>query len=283
STAVAIAVLSVSDPTGEESYEDIARALATDYNNIFVVDLDTGQYTEYLSSVGGDELSKMRQGTDFFGTVRKEALERVYEEDQQPFLDRFTKENILNELDKQGVFTSTYRLTDTGTPVYTNMKITRLQRGNRLIIGISTVDAQMKLREQLQKAREERSYLARIMAISEDYLSLYAINTDTGRYIEYTSSDEYEAFGFAKEGEDFFLRGAEDGKKVVCPEDLPKYLEGFTKENVLREIKENGAFKLHYRLMLKNGLHPVTLKIVSFNEGREKQLLASVRAWQIRK
>ena len=64
---------------------------------------------------------------------------------------------------------------------------------------------------------------------------------------------------------------------------LPKYLEGFTKENVLREIQENGAFKLHYRLMLERGPHPVTLKIVSFNEGKEHQLLASVRAWQIRK
>ncbi len=121
------------------------------------------------------------------------------------------------------------------------------------------------------------------MAISEDYLSLYMISTETGRYIEYTSSEEYETFGFAKEGEDFFRQGVLDGKKVVCPEDLPKYLEGFTRENVLREIEENGAFKLHYRLMLQRGPHPVTLKIVAFNEGNEKQLLASVRAWQIRK
>lgn len=283
SIAVAVAVLSISEPNEDESYADIARALTTDYNNIYVVDLDTGNYTEYVSSVGEDELSKVRQGTDFFENISKEALERIYEEDQQVFLDRCTKENILHELDEQGVFTTTYRLIDTGVPVYNNMKITRLHRGNRIIIGISTVDAQMKLREQLQKAREERTSLARIMAISEDYLSLYAIDKDTGRYLEFTSSDEYESFGFAKEGKDFFLQGVLDGKKVVCPEDLPKYLEGFTKENVLREIQENGAFKLHYRLMLERGPHPVTLKIVSFNEGKEHQLLASVRAWQIRK
>ncbi len=283
SIAVAVAVLSISEPGEDESYADIARALATDYSNIYVVDLDTGNYTEYVSSVGGDELSKMRQGTDFFESLRKEALERIYEEDQKLFLERCTKEKILQELKEQGVFTTTYRLMDTGTPIYSNMKITRLQRGNRIIIGISTVDAQMKLREQLQKAKEERTSLARIMAISEDYLSLYAINTDTGRYLEYTSSDEYETFGFAKEGEDFFTQGVLDGKKVVCPEDLPKYLEGFTRENVLREIQEKGAFKLHYRLMLERGPHPVTLKIVAFNEGRESQLLASVRAWQIRK
>lgn len=283
SIAVAVAVLSISEPGEDETYADIVQALATDYSNIYVVDLDTGQYTEYNSSAGEDELSKVRQGTDFFESVSKEALERIYEEDQQVFLNRCTKENILHELDEQGVFTTTYRLIDTGVPVYNNMKITRLHRGNRIIIGISTVDAQMKLREQLQKAREERTSLARIMAISEDYLSLYAIDKDTGRYLEYTSSDEYESFGFAKEGKDFFLQGVLDGKKVVCPEDLPKYLEGFTKENVLREIQENGAFKLHYRLMLERGPHPVTLKIVSFNEGKEHQLLASVRAWQIRK
>ena len=33
---------------------------------------------------------------------------------------------------------------DTGTPMYVNMKITRMQGGNRIILGISIIDVQMK-------------------------------------------------------------------------------------------------------------------------------------------
>jgi hypothetical protein len=54
-------------------------------------------------------------------------LTRIYEKDQEAFLSRFTKENILRELKEHGVFTSTYRLVDNGTPTYVNMKITRMR------------------------------------------------------------------------------------------------------------------------------------------------------------
>ena len=40
SVAVVVAVLSISEPGEGETYADIARALATDYYNIYVVDLD---------------------------------------------------------------------------------------------------------------------------------------------------------------------------------------------------------------------------------------------------
>ena len=73
---------------------------------------------------------------------------RIYEEDRVSFLALFTKENFLRDIDRQGVFTTTYRLIDTGKPMYVNMKITRMKGGNRLILGISIIDAQMKQQEE---------------------------------------------------------------------------------------------------------------------------------------
>ena len=149
SVAVAVAVLSVSAPDESETYADIARALATDYYIIYVVDLDSERFIEYTSPVGGEELAVERHGTDFFASARRDTMVRIYEADREPFLTWFSKENIQRELDAQGVFTTTYRLIDTGTPMYVTMKITRMPGGNRIIIGISIVDAQMKQREQL--------------------------------------------------------------------------------------------------------------------------------------
>ena len=148
-TAVAVAVLSIVEPDKSTSYADIARALAADYYNIYVVDLDSDRFIEYSSRVGGEELAVERHGTDFFASARRDTKVRIYEADREPFLTWFSKENILRELDAQGVFTTTYRLIDTGSPMYVTMKITRMPGGNRIIIGISIVDAQMKQREQL--------------------------------------------------------------------------------------------------------------------------------------
>jgi len=152
--ALAIVVLSVSEPDADTSYADIARALASDYYNIYVIDLDTDQFIEYSSRIGGEELSVIRRGTDFFGAVNRDTMTRIYEEDRAPFLKLFSKESVIRELDAQGVFTTTYRLIDTGCPMYVNMKITRMPGGNRIIMGISIIDAQMKKEQQLRVSEQ---------------------------------------------------------------------------------------------------------------------------------
>ncbi len=281
-TAVAIAVLSISDPDQGESYADIARALAADYYNIYVVDLDTDRFIEYTSPVGRDELAIERHGSDFFASARRDTMTRIYEDDRAMFLTWFTKENILEELDTQGVFTTTYRLIDTGSPMYVNMKITRMQGRNRIILGVSIIDAQMRQREQFEVVVRERNALAKVMAIAEDYLSLYSVNAQNGHYVEYTATSDYESLGFEKEGTDFFMQGIIDGKKSIFPEDLPEYLREFTKENILNQIRETGRFKIHYRLVIHGQPVRVSLKIAPFQDGTETRLLAGVRKWKKR-
>ena len=143
-TAVAVGVLSVSDPGDGESYADIARALAADYYNIYVVDLDTDDFIEYSSPIGRDTLAMERHGTDFFAAARRDTMTRIYADDREPFLAWFTRDHVLKELEEHGVVTTSYRLIDTGTPVYAGMKITRLQGTNRIILGISLIDSPMK-------------------------------------------------------------------------------------------------------------------------------------------
>ena len=281
--AVAVAVLSISDPNEGATYASIARALAADYYNIYYIDLDTEKYIEYSSTVGGEELAMERHGENFFESNRQDAA-RIYEEDRAVFYAAFSKENIIRELDEQGVFTLTYRLVDTGEPVYVNMKITRMQPGsNHIIMGISIIDAQMKQKEEFERIRKERDTLARVMALSEDYLTLYTVHPDTGRYVEYNATDEYESLGIDKEGEDFFGESLVNGEKIILPEDLPAYRKQLTKENILRQVHENGMFKMQYRLMLNGEARPVSLKIAPFKEGGEERLVVGVRAWKNKK
>lgn len=281
--AVAVAVMSISAPGEGESYADIARALAADYYNIYVVDLDTDSFIEYTSPVGQDRLAEERHGEDFFEASRTASATRIYEEDRELFKTWFTKENVIRELDERGVFTTVYRLIDTGEPVYAHMKVTRMQGTNRIILGISIIDAQMKQQRQIASIQREKDTLAKVMAITEDYLSLYSVDPETDHFIEYSSTGEYEKLGIVKEGEDFFRTGAENGRRVVCPEDLPHFLKEFTKENILKVLKEEGRFITHYRLMFEGVPQMVSLKIAPFHDGEKDILLAGVRKWRVRK
>ena len=281
-TAVAIAILSITDPDMSTTYADIARALAADYYNIYVVDLDTEHFIEYSSSVGGEELAMERHGTDFFASAKRDTMVRIYEEDRELFLASFTKETIVRELDAQGVFTTTYRLIDSGTPLYVNMKITRMQGGNRVIMGISIVDSQMKQKARQEELQKERDMMIRVMALSDGYLSLYTVDLDTEDYIECSSSVDYDTLGAAKKGTDFFRKTVIKARRVFHPDDLAGFSARFTKENILRTIREEGSFHIRYRLMINGKPRAVILKAALFREGEEEKMVVGIRAWKER-
>ncbi len=143
--AVAVAVLSVSDTDEGTTYSNIARALATDYYNIYDVNLETDRFIEYSRPSREEELALERHGDDFFHEVREAAMIRIYEEDWEDFLNGFVKENILSQIVQHGSYTTTYRLIDTGVPMYVTMRVTRMNPdNNHLIIGVRMMDSVRK-------------------------------------------------------------------------------------------------------------------------------------------
>ena len=276
SSAVAIAVLSVTESDRKTTFADIAKSLAADYYNIYVIDLDTNDYIEYSSNVGGEELSVERHGKDFFESARRETMYRIYEEDREPFLALFTKENVLRDLDVQGVFTTTYRLIDAGKPMYVNMKITRTQGGNRIILGISIIDAYMKHQEEEKKLRQETITLGRIAALAGSYIALYLVDPVTEQYIKYDSSQEYTKLGLTERGEEFFTQLKKDGAEILHPEDMERLLCVLTKDNVLREIRQNGLFIHNYRLLIEGKYVPVSLRAALIRETDGEKIIFGV-------
>ena len=275
--AVAIAILTISEPNEETmTYASIARALAADYYSLYYIDLDTDKFIEYSSPVGEQKLAVERRGEQFFESAKQEAETQMYKKDRAEFFKAFTKESIIRELDQQGVFTLTYRLMADGKPTYVNMKVMRMPGGNHIIMGISIVDTQMKEKEMMEKLQREKDAFTRLMALSENYLSVYSIDPATGKFFEYTATSDYDSLGLNKEGDDFFLQSQRDIKKAICPEDLPLFLETFTMENVMKQVREKGAFILKYRLIINGTELPVTLKIALIQEKEGQRLIAGV-------
>ena len=219
--SVAIAVLSITPPDENTTYADIARALAADYYNLFVIDLETNDYTEYASQVGGEEMSVVRH-------------------------------------------------------------VTRMRGGNRIILGISIIDSQMQQREQYEELRRERESMVRVMALSDGYLTLFTIDPKTGKYIEYSSSDDFDSLGAKKDGNDFFGQAYVDAFTYCYEEDRQRFQEQVTQENVLRVIRERGNFSIDYRLIIRGKPRPVTLKAALLKEGGVEKLVVGVRAWKDR-
>ena len=280
-SALAVAVLAVMDKKKDNAgltYASIAKALSTDYFDLYYVDLKTEDYIHYSSTAKLRDLTVEQHGRNFFSASLRDARERLHKDDYLFFANSFSKEKVVHAMDEQGAFTLTYRLLISGEPIYVNMKAVRMGTDDdHIIIGVNNVNAQMREQEALERIRMDRITYSRIMALSGDYVCIYTVDPDTDNYVEYSSTRDYEGLGIAKEGKDFFAESRENAKTVIAPEDAGGFLLAFTKENIMEEIHNKGRFSLQYHLLLDGVPTDVRLKAVLTEETEGARLIIGVK------
>jgi diguanylate cyclase (GGDEF)-like protein len=231
-------------------YEGILDALSGDYFDLYYVDLETGEYTEYGSWTEEGQRSTEKRGTDFFAESMENSKNFIYEEDLELFTSALNKEKLLEEIRKHRTCIYYYRLLIDGIPTYVSMKVTRVVGDDRhIIIGISNVDTQMKDRIAAARALEDRKSYLRLSALNGNLIVLYYVDPETGEYTEFSSSRSYKDLGIANHGTDFFKETYQNSLKTVHPEDLAMFHAQVSKKNILAAIERDGVFILDYRLL----------------------------------
>lgn len=260
------------------TYSAIAQALSADYDYLYCVSLKTEESVEYYTdNEAQGALAEKRRIAHFFEASRADAQDQIATDDVERFTEAFTKENMSRILDEQGTFILNYRLIENGVPVHVSMKASRmLNDPDRVIIGVTNIDTQVSQEEEWERVREERITYSRISALSGDYICIYTVDPDTGHYTEYSATKEYTTLGLSTEGEDFFEKAASDAGTAVWHEDINRFRILFTRENVLREIEQNGFFSLQYRLVLGGAPVYVNVKAAFVEEKSGRRLIVGV-------
>ena len=233
-------------------FTHIANALAHGYLNLYYVDINTEEFIEYLTNNDG-ALSESRRGWHFFEECQDIVNEKVYEEDIDSVLEAVDRKTLEKTLENNKSVKMTFRAYRDGEPKYVGLEISRMQDDDRfLIFSITDVDEQMEHYKAAQQMQEEQISYGRISALSGDYLCIYVVEPDSGKYREYTSTAGFDAFSIPDEGDNFFSDFRENSIKFVYPEDQNRVFTALTMNNVLEEVGRNGIFTLSYRLLVKD-------------------------------
>ena len=168
------------------TYSRVAQALARDYFCIYVVDPVTDNFFQYSTTKEFDSLKVEKEGRDFFNTSRKNMSRLLYDGDRDRFMAIFKKEKIMSILERDGSFTTKYRLMFSGIPVFISMKAMLMEddQGRHLIIGTNNIDAQMKRETEYQQKMAEARTNAR-----NDFLAnmSHDIRTPMNAIVGYTN------------------------------------------------------------------------------------------------
>ena len=258
-------------------YTHIAQALARSYTDLYYINIDTEQYIEYRTDEGSGILTEVRRGWHFFEQCHIEAEEQVYPEDRESVLRALDRKTLVAALDQNNIFVMTYRLNGPDGPVYVRTKVTRMQDDDSyIILGITDVDDEMKQRNTAAQMKEEHIAYARLRALTGDFLCIYLVDPETGRYREFSATADFERFNRPREGQDFFADSREQSRTALYPEDQNRFSSMLTRENVLGDIERHGIFTLSYRLMIEGKPRYVQLKAVMVEEKDGAHLIVGV-------
>lgn len=150
------------------TYERI-HALTGNFIAIYVVDPQTDHYREFGSADGYDvRFGQSKEGERFFDTARESALVHNYPLDMELFLSVFTKENVMAEIQRSGIFTLSYRLMINGKPNFVQIKAAMVDepQGAYLIVGINDIDAQVRQEEEYGRRLAQAQKQASIDALT---------------------------------------------------------------------------------------------------------------------
>ena len=276
--AYALVILGIT-PKSEQAltYTGVARALSSDYIDLYHVDLETEKYTVFSSDRDSSGMSVEKSGDDFFETARNDALKYLYKDDQEVFVKTFTRENVIKALDDHGAFTHTYRLIMDGSPQYVNMKAVRMEKDrDQIIIGVSNVDAQMRQKETLERLREETVTYSRISALMGDFIAIYTVDPVTGNYMQYSASSEYSDLQTSRSGIDFFEASKRESAGKIYFEDRDRFISEFSREKILTKTQKGEIFILSYRLVLSGKPREVCLRAGIVQEKDGPQLIVGI-------
>ena len=258
-------------------YTRIAQTLARGYTYLYYVNLDSEEYIEYRSDENSGMLSEKKRAYHFFEACQLE-LERIVHPDDLPAVQSaLERRNLVKALDRDKSFIMTYRVMAKDEPIYVTMRVSRMEDDERYVImGVTNVDEQEKHRRAAERMKEEQIVYTRLSALSGDYLCVFIVVPETGRYREFSVTASFQSYPHSKGGMDFFAETRELSKNVIYPEDLNRYLSVFTKENVLAEIKRYGIFTVSYRLLIDGEPRYVQLKAAMVEENQGQRLIVGI-------
>lgn len=222
------------------AYNQIAESLASHYETIFYVDVETNRYQEFSSDDIYSKLDVNLSGNDFFEDTKRNTAAIVHPDDREKMLKFLSKERLGKELKKGTVQTIDYRLVmEDGSDRYTRLSIVLSNDGTHAIFGVENIDEEVKKELKQKEIEKERlTYNQIALSLANRYIAIYYIDTETLHYTEFSCANNDRELTVHVEGDDFFTDFAEEVRTKVVPEDRGMF-DLSLDMNKLNEIREN--------------------------------------------
>jgi signal transduction histidine kinase/DNA-binding response OmpR family regulator len=258
-----------------DAQSNLINALVASYQNVYLVDMDTGEATAYRMS----KVINLRYGRNFAvgnyeDNVRMYVEQNVLEEDRPLFKSIDTMAAIRRSFEKDDRFSFTYRVVRDGKSSYYQCQAIRpANERHEFVIAFKLVDEEV--RDELKQAREAANQLGIIRALSGRYDSVYLVDINDGTLVPYRINDvNQRVYGDIIDGGGRWDELARDySSRFVTSSYVDEFNERMTIDNMYKSVVEDGSFIYEYKNKRGDEEHYYQVKAVMMPDSDEKKLV----------
>ena len=285
-------VVFISDITEKREQREIDKAtrdavistLTNVYNTVWLIsDVATERSTLFHSDLDDAHSEAIRNALNhakYTDTKTEYVVTMVAKEDQERMQEQIGLPYILKQLETRDQFSVSFIRELESGPRHYRIDIGKVfMPGGRIgvTMGFKDVDDEIRqeraMQEALDDARkaeaeyrqvaaERMTYEKVAKALADDYFSIYIVDPDSGKFVEYNATREYDSLGVEKMGEDFFALSRKNIERLIYIDDRERFLGTFSKEKVMSILERDGSFTMKYRLVVGGTPTWVSMKAI---------------------
>lgn len=252
----------------KEIYDNIARSLAEDYEAMYYINIETGEFMEFSSSQKYASMKVPVIGRNFYAETSANIDKYVHPDDREFAKNLHCKEAMLKNLEGRKSYSYKYRIMIGGQPKYFQFTVIRANDDKHFVLYEKDIDDEItteNMRRENQKKQVTFTQIAEILAVNYDVI--YYVDANDSSYISYECRNIYGEVDVQKTGDDFFADSRIDISNIVHKSDRDSVFGFINRDHVISTLMNQKSCHLDYRIVAFKKTHYVRMTVQKTTDG----------------
>ncbi len=246
----------------KEIYDHIATSLAEDYEAMYYIDMETGQYMEFSTSEEYESMNVPCVGKDFYAETQSNLDTYVHPDDREFARSLYTKEKMLSILKEKKSYSYKYRIMVGGSPRYFRFTVLRAHDDRHFVLYEKDIDEEVTAETTRREKQEKHITFSKIAeSLAANYDVIYYVDAKDSGYVSYECHNIYGKLDMQQSGDDFFADAEKDIPQIVHESDRNLVSDFLDRDNMISALKDRKRKSIDYRIMANDQTHHVRLII----------------------
>ncbi|MBO4706796.1 MAG: GGDEF domain-containing protein [Spirochaetaceae bacterium] len=243
-------------------YNHIASSLAEDYEAMYYINIETGEFMEFSTSQKYDSMNVPVAGRNFYDETRMNIDRYVHPDDREFAKDLNRKETMLKNLEGKKSYSYKYRLMIDDQPRHFQFTVMRANDDKHFVLYEKDIEDEItaeNMRLENQKKHVTFTQIAEILAVNYDVI--YYVDAKDSSYISYECRNIYGELDVQKSGDDFFAESRTDISNIVHKGDRDLVLGFVNKDHIISTLMDQKSCSIDYRIVAFKKTHYVRMTV----------------------